>query len=95
MDSETLARSRVFVDSEPSARALGGEIRRAIADGAIGEDHIAGSVGQVLIGAAQGRRSRREITLFKSLGMAAEDLVAADFVLREAEARGLGSVVEF
>ena len=95
IDSRTLARARLFVDYEPSARALGGDIRRALESGAIPEDHIVGSIGQVLTGAVRGRESADEITLFKSLGMIAEDLIAADHVLREAEARGVGVLIDF
>ncbi len=95
VDHATLARARVYVDYEPSARALGGDLRRALEVGAIGEDHVVGSVGQVLTAAVPGRRSLDEITAFKSLGMIAEDLIAADHVLREAGAAGAGVVAPF
>ena len=95
IDSATLARSRVHVDYLPSALALGGDLRRALADGMIAEADIEGSVGQVLTGSIDGRRTPDDITLFKSLGMAIEDLLAADAVARAAEALGVGRLVEF
>jgi ornithine cyclodeaminase/alanine dehydrogenase-like protein (mu-crystallin family) len=95
VDANTLVRAKVYVDFETSARALAGELRRAWEAGAIGEDHILGSVGQVLTGKVAGRSDDSDITLFKSLGMVAEDLVAADHVLRAAEAAGEGQLVAF
>ncbi len=95
IDSETLLRSRVFVDFKESALALGGDLRRALEAGIIKESHIVGSVGAVISGKCPGREAKSDITLFKSLGMAAEDLVACDHVLRSAEAKGLGTVATF
>lgn len=95
VDSAALLRSRVFVDYLPSALELGGDIRRALVEGVMTEAHIIGSVGDVLLGNVTGRRDDQDITLFKSLGMVAEDLVAADHVLREAENQNIGSLVEW
>jgi ornithine cyclodeaminase/alanine dehydrogenase-like protein (mu-crystallin family) len=95
IDDGLVAKSRVFADYAVSAEALGGELKRAKACGAIGEGHIAGEVGAVLSGAVPGRRSPEEITLFKSLGMAAEDLAAARLILARAAERGAGVVAPF
>jgi ornithine cyclodeaminase/alanine dehydrogenase-like protein (mu-crystallin family) len=95
IDNALVAKARVFVDYAFSAAALGGELKRARAAGAIREDHIAGEVGAVLSGAAQGRRSAEDVTLFKSLGMAAEDLAAARLILNRAAERGLGVTAGF
>jgi len=95
LDTDAVRRCRMFADYKDSALALGGEFLRAKAAGAVGDDHIIGSIGDVLIGKVKGRSTQDELTLFKSLGMAAEDLVAADFVLREAEQRGVGQVVDW
>jgi len=95
VDAATLARSRVYVDFEESARILAGELRRAWDVSAIPEDHVLGSIGQVLTGKAVGRTSAEDITLFKSLGMVAEDLVAADYILRAAEAADDGETITF
>jgi ornithine cyclodeaminase len=93
IDVAAVARSRYFVDFEPSARALAGDFRRARAAGAVGKDHLLGSIGEVMSGAVEGRRGASDITLCKSLGMIAEDLVAAGFVVAEAERLGVGQSV--
>ena len=95
IDNDTMARCRLFVDFKDSFLALAGDFRRAKEAGVVGDDHIQGSIGDVLLGKIAGRRSDQEITLFKSLGMVSEDLVAADFILAEAERRGVGQVVEW
>jgi len=95
VDVQTVARARFFVDYRDSALALAGEFRRARAAAVVDDSHILGSIGEVLTGKVAGRTNSREVTLFKSLGMAAEDLVACDFVLREAERLGVGQRVEW
>jgi len=95
VDAETVARSRYFVDYRASAELLAGELKRAREAGAVGEDHILGEVGEVLLSKVQGRRSAEDITLFKSLGMVAEDLISAGWILAEAERRGLGLVIDW
>ncbi len=87
VDTETLRRARLFVDRRESALAEAGDLLIPIREGAVGEDHIAGEIGDVLLGRLPGRRSPEEITLFKGLGLAVEDLAAARFVWRKAEAR--------
>ena len=62
-------------------------------EGAIGPEHIRAEIGELLIGSAEGRRSPGELTVFKSLGLAVEDLAAAEHVLRRAEAEDAGTVV--
>lgn len=95
IDVETVARTNLYVDFKDSALALAGDFRRAKAAGAVTDDHIRGAIGEVLTGKIPGRTSAEEITLFKSLGMVAEDLVSADHILHEAERRGVGQVVEW
>lgn len=95
IDTETLTRSRMFADYKDSAIALGGEFIRARDAGAISADHILGSIGDILTGKIKGRTSDADITLFKSLGMACEDLVSADVVLAEAERRNIGLRVDW
>ena len=68
---------------------------RAAEEGAIGPEHIRAELGEVLIGAHPGRTSRDEITLFKSLGLAIEDLAAAALAYQKANEQGLGEWVEF
>jgi ornithine cyclodeaminase len=95
LDEDAVARCRLFADYADSARALGGELRRAIATGRVSEAHLLGEVGAVLDGSLAGRRTPDDITCFKSLGMAAEDLVAAQLIVSRAVAAGLGAVVPF
>jgi ornithine cyclodeaminase len=95
IDVDTVARCRLFVDFKDSALALAGDFRRAREAGEVGDDHIVGQIGDVLTGKVTGRRDDRDITLFKSLGMVAEDLVSADYIFREAERTGVGPVVDW
>lgn len=95
VDPQTVARARVYVDFAESAAALAGDLRLGREAGAIGADHVVGSVGDVITGRVPGRSGPDEITFFKSLGMVAEDLVAADHILRRAEAEGVGTVVDW
>lgn len=76
-DVELVAASRFFVDSREGVIAQGGEFRRAKAAGAVDDDHIAGEIGEVLLGRREGRRSPDEITVYKSLGHVAQDLACA------------------
>ncbi len=90
IDEETVVRSRLFVDYRPSTFAQAGEVIGAIDSGRIGRDHVLAEIGEVLSGKAVGRRDENEITLYRSLGIAAQDLACAAHCLREAKARGLG-----
>ena len=90
MDGELVARGRVFVDSRAGALAEAGDLVIPIAEGRLTPDHIAGELGDVVAGRATGRTSDDEITIFKSLGIAAEDVAAAALVYRRACERGLG-----
>jgi ornithine cyclodeaminase len=94
IDESLLLASRFFVDLRASAEAEAGEYLQARAKGSIGADHIVGELGEVVSGAVEGRRSAGEITLFKSLGVAPEDIAVASFVLERAEAAGRGVVAE-
>jgi ornithine cyclodeaminase len=95
LDVEAVARARLFTDYRQSALALSGELRNAIAAGRVTEAHLLGEVGEVLTSMLKGRTHPEDITLFKSLGMAAEDLVAADLVYRRATERGVGTLAPF
>jgi ornithine cyclodeaminase/alanine dehydrogenase-like protein (mu-crystallin family) len=90
MDSELVARGRVFVDSRTGALAEAGDIILAIKDGTIDEQHVAGELGEVVIGKIAGRTSPNDVTIFKSLGMAVEDVAAAHLAYVKAAERGLG-----
>lgn len=94
-EPEVIRRARVFTDYRESALALAGEFRRALETGLIDEDHLVGEIGEVLAELVPGRTSAEDVTIFKSLGMIAEDLLSADFVLREAEERRIGEVIDW
>jgi ornithine cyclodeaminase len=95
IDTATVAASALFCDSRESLRNEAGEFRLAIAEGLIaGQEHVRAELGEVLAGAAPGRREAGELTLFRSLGLAVEDLAAAECAVAAATARGLGTEVE-
>jgi ornithine cyclodeaminase len=95
VDSVTMAGASLFVDRRESTINEGGDYLFALREGAIGPDHIKGEIGEVLIGAKRGRTSAQEITLFKSLGLAVEDLASADYLYRKATQAGAGTWVAF
>jgi ornithine cyclodeaminase/alanine dehydrogenase-like protein (mu-crystallin family) len=95
IDTATVAASALFCDSRESLRNEAGEFQLAIREGLIaGEEHVRAELGEVLAGAAPGRRDAGELTLFRSLGLAIEDLAAAECAVAAATARGLGTEVE-
>ncbi len=89
-DSTCLQRARIYVDSRSAAAAEAGELRQALVAGCIGEDAIIGEIGEVMLGNIPGRTHPAQITLYKSLGMAAQDLAAARVALQAATALDLG-----
>lgn len=95
VDSETLASVSLFVDRRESTLNEAGDYLFAARDGLIGPDHIRAEIGEVLKGDKPGRISPEEITCFKSLGIAIEDLFAAEYLFRKAQRLGGGTWVEF
>jgi ornithine cyclodeaminase len=91
MAPELVARARLYVDSRAAALVESGDVVMGIAEGRFTDAHIVGELGQVVLGRAPGRAAQAEITVFKSLGMAVEDVVAADLVLRRAVENGSGA----
>jgi len=94
-DVATVAGSTLFVDCRESTVNESGDYLAAVREGAIGPEHIKAEIGEILVGAAAGRTSLSEITLFKSLGLAAEDLACAAWLYDEALRLGRGTHVEF
>jgi ornithine cyclodeaminase len=91
LDSETVVACALFCDSRESLRNEAGEFRLAVEQGAIaGEDHVRAELGEVLAGTAPGRTGPEELTVFRSLGLAVEDLAAAERAVSLARARGIG-----
>lgn len=95
LDSEAVVRSTLFVDRRESTINESEDFRVPKKEGLIGDDHIKGELGEVLLGRVVGRVSDDEITLFKSVGLAVEDLASAYYVYRKAETATVGTRVRF
>lgn len=95
LDAATMAAASLFVDRRESTKSESGDYLLALRDGAIKEDHIRAEIGEILIGKARGRTSSDELTLFKSLGLAIEDLASAAFIYDKVKREGGGTYVEF
>jgi ornithine cyclodeaminase len=93
MPGALVARARVFVDSRAGALTESGDIVLGIAEGSFDAGHVAGELGELAAGRLSGRRDDADVTLFKSLGMAVEDVAAAHLAYERAMERGLGRVV--
>ncbi len=93
LDTATMAAAALFVDRRESTLNEAGDFLFPQREGAIGPDHIRAELGELLLGTAPGRRSDEEITVFKSLGLAVEDLAAAEIVLARAIEEDAGTVV--
>lgn len=94
LDTAAVVRARLFVDRRESALHEPGEILTPLREGAIGEDHIRGEIGELVIGRVAGRTSPEDITLFESLGLTVEDLAAARHIYRKALEQGRGVSLE-
>jgi len=93
VDTETVVRSRVYVDSRAAALTEPGDLVIPLREGAIRESHIRGEIGEVFAGRIQGRTGADDITMFESLGQAVEDVATAEFVYQEACRRGIGEAL--
>jgi len=94
-DTALMVRARLFVDRRESTLAEAGDFLIPKSEGAIDDGHIQAELGEILLGQAAGRRSPDEITLFKSLGLAVEDLASAQLIYAQAQAGNVGTRVEF
>lgn len=92
---ETVARSRIIVDSRATVMEEAGDIVKAMKAGAITESNIHAELGEIVLGKKPGRQSEDEITFFKSVGNAVQDAAAAQVALKNAHAMKLGVEVEF
>ena len=93
MDPALVARARLFVDSRTAALVESGDVVLGIQEGRFAADHIVAEIGELTAG-AEGRRSDTEVTIFKSLGLAVEDVTAAQLAYRRAVERGIGAVLD-
>ncbi len=92
IDQALVLKSSLFVDYRPSALAQAKEIIDGLASGAFTETHILGEIGEVYAGHINGRSNRDEITLYRSLGIAAQDLAVAEYVLNRADKTDVGTI---
>ncbi len=94
LDTDAVQRARLFVDRRESTVNEGGEYLFPLKEGAITADHILGELGDLLLERVVGREASDDVTLFKSLGLAVEDLAAARFVVDRALEQGVGTTVD-
>jgi ornithine cyclodeaminase/alanine dehydrogenase-like protein (mu-crystallin family) len=94
LDADTVAAASLFVDRRESTLNESGDYLLAVEEAGIGPEHIRAELGELLTGAHPGRASEDELTVFKSLGLAVEDLAAADLCVRRAREQGIGVEVE-
>jgi ornithine cyclodeaminase len=95
IDGATMASARIFVDRRESALNESGDYLLAAKEGLVTPDNIVGEIGELLIGKKSGRTSETEITLFKSLGLAIEDVACAEYLYSKALNESVGSWVNF
>jgi alanine dehydrogenase len=95
LDTEAVRRARFFTDCRESCLNESGDFRLARAEGAIGDEHLVGEIGDVFLGKVPGRVSGDDITIYESLGIAIEDLAAAHYIHRSAVSSGGGTWLEW
>jgi ornithine cyclodeaminase len=94
LDTAAVVRARLFVDRRESAVNEAGDFLIPKREGAVVDDHIQAELGEVLLGRHPGRRSAEEVTVFKSLGLAVEDVAAAQVIHDNAVRTGRGAWVD-
>jgi ornithine cyclodeaminase/alanine dehydrogenase-like protein (mu-crystallin family) len=94
VDGTTVARALVVVDSREAALAEAGDLIIPIREGLISADHVHAELGELVNGTRVGRTDPEQITLFKSVGVAVQDAIAAGRALARAEQLGLGQIIE-
>lgn len=85
VDNDTVVRARFIADSREGVLAQGAEFLRAKQAGLVGDDHVVGEIGEVLVGKIPGRQSDDQITAYKSLGHIVQDLASAWALYAEPE----------
>jgi ornithine cyclodeaminase len=95
LDADVVAGASLFVDRRESTVNEAGDYLAAVEETGIGPDHIVAELGELLVGSHPGRRDDAELTVFKSLGLAVEDLAAAALCVERARERGVGAEVPF
>jgi ornithine cyclodeaminase/alanine dehydrogenase len=94
LDTRTIVRAKFVADLKEACLAEAGDILLPIKEGVVTADHIHASLGEIVVGAKPGRENDEEITVFKSCGLAIQDVASALAVYRAARERGVGVQVE-
>ena len=94
LDGTSFQRSKIVVDFKDQALQEAGDLQEALRTGTIHTDAIYAELGEVITGTKSGRQNERDITLFKSVGMAIEDVATAAFAYQQALAGGIGTAIE-
>lgn len=94
VDDVTINRSRIYIDSYEGALAEAGDILIPMKEGKLKKEEIAGELGEVVTGNVPGRKSQKEIILFKSVGLAIEDVITAQVAYNKAIDKGIGTKVD-
>ena len=92
-EADVISQARVVVDQREAAWAEAGDLILARDEGAIGAEHVAGELGEIVLGRIAGRTSLEEITCFKSVGNAVQDVAVARVAFERAQVQGLGTDV--
>jgi len=95
LDDDAVVRSRMFVDRRESTLAESGDFLIPLSNGVITESHIVGELGDILTDRVAGRTAKEEVTLFKSLGLAVEDVAVAHYLYDKAMKENQGVHIEF
>ncbi len=95
IDTDTVVRSRLYVDHRESTLHEAGDFIIPRNEGAVGDDHILGEIGSLLLGEVEGRTGDDEITLFESLGLGVEDLSVVRYIYHKALENNIGTTVEW
>jgi ornithine cyclodeaminase len=95
IDGATMAAAKIFVDRRESALNESGDYLLAAKEGLVNAESIIGEIGELLVGTKTGRTSATDITLFKSLGLAIEDVVTADYLYQKARSQNAGTWIVF
>ena len=94
LDSAAVAQARFFADRRESVMAEAGDFLIPLAEGVITLDHLRGELGDLVAGNVEGRTSPDQMTVFKSLGLAVEDVAALRHIYTQATARGRGQTID-
>ena len=94
LDTAAVVKSRLFVDRRESVLNEAGDFLFPKKEGAVGDDHILGEIGDILLDKIQGRQTEEEITLFECLGLSVEDVASAHHVYRKALENKVGTSVD-